>query len=82
MMQEARYLATRDALGANLSLQERLQETLTQLEQGINTNADHQAKIQAAALRTNRPGWYSGLKGCLHSAFQTSYWLPSFVRTS
>lgn len=47
---------------ANLSLQERLEETLKQLEQGINDNADQQAKIQAAALQMNRSGWYTGLK--------------------
>ena len=66
MAQELRYVAARDALAANMSLQERLEATLQQLEDSINANADQQAKIQAAALQMNRSGWYSGLKGRAH----------------
>lgn len=63
MMQEERYLAARDALYANLNLQERLEDTMKQLEEGINSNEVHKAKLHASALTANRIGWYSGLKG-------------------
>lgn len=56
-------MAARDALSQNWILQGRLQDTMEELEQGIEVNAQQQAKIQAAALRMNRSGWYTGLKG-------------------
>ena len=61
--QDGKYLAAREALLANLNLQDRLKDTLEQLELSIHANSDQQAKIQAAALQMNRSGWYSGLRG-------------------
>lgn len=56
-------MAVRDALAANLRLQERLREALDSVEKGITNNADMQAKVQMASMRVNRAGWYQGLKG-------------------
>lgn len=60
LLQETKYLAARDALVANLNLQNRLTETLKELEDGITANAERQAKIEAAAQQGNRYGWYLG----------------------
>ena len=81
-LQEARYMVARDALSANLALQSRLEDTLVELEQGIITNAEQQAKIQSAALQMNRSGWYTGLKGNFRPSIHAQLALAHITQSS